>query len=76
MVSTPVGAEGLELPPGALPMASTPEAFSAAILSQLAAPDAERSRSTSAYVRSSYSWDVSTAALLEAWESCAASTAS
>ena len=76
VVSTPVGAEGLELPPGALPMASTPEAFSAAILSQLAAPDAERSRSTSDYVRSSYSWDVSAAALLEAWESCAASTAS
>ncbi len=74
VVSTAVGAEGLELPAGAISLASDPEAFCAAILRSIDGADAETARATSEHVRAAYSWDASASALLEAWESCAAKT--
>lgn len=74
VVSTAVGAEGLELPPGAISIATEPNAFSAAVLSLLDGADTEAASTSSEHVRARYSWDASASALLEAWESCAVKT--
>jgi len=74
VVSTGVGAEGLELAAGAISLASDPDAFAAAVLRLLESTDVEAMRATSDQVRALYSWEASASALLEAWESCVAKT--
>jgi len=76
VVSTEVGAEGLELAPDAVSIADDAEAFSAAVLRILDEPDTARlrARETSAEVRARYSWGASASALLEAWEACCVRT--
>jgi len=59
VVSTPVGAEGLDLVPGSeIAVAETPEAFADAIASLLSQPDARRRQAAAARrrVESRYDW--------------------
>ena len=74
VVSTGVGAEGLELASGAISIASDPDTFAQAVLSLPERADSETTRATSDHVRAHYSWGASASALFEAWESCAAKT--
>jgi glycosyltransferase involved in cell wall biosynthesis len=76
VVSTAVGAEGLDLRHGAhLEIADTPEAFAASLVHTLRNPAAARATAARgrALVLDRYDWDVQAEALERSWERCVAS---
>ena len=76
VVSTSVGAEGLNLPEGSAMIADGEASFSAALLSLF--DDVKKASDTalltSRALQERYSWGASASALLEAWEDCASKT--
>lgn len=76
VVSTPTGAEGIELRTEAIAIAAEAHTFQAAITHILTDPRAAhtRARAASAEVRERYSWEAGASALLAAWEACSAKT--
>ncbi len=59
VVSTPVGAEGLDFSPGEVRIADSPEAFAAAVVALLADPAGARRQAAAARARveAAYGWD-------------------